>query len=146
MKKVFLDITEKLDNIQTLQWIDEDKGQLNFERPPVLFPCALVDIQLPKTDNLNARMQRCDMLITVRVAFDFSGNTSKGTPEAARAKSLEYYDIVEEVYKALQGYATPNFNPLERKSFYQEKRPDGYKVVAIPFTSEFRDTSAVPAG
>lgn len=139
MKQIFKDITARLETVAGLKWIDEDKGQLNFERPPVLFPCALIDIELPKTENLNTSIQDCDMIITVQLAFDFGGNTSSITPVSARNSSLAYYDTVEEVTKALQGFATPNFNPLERKRFYQVKRPDGYKVVAIPFASEFRD-------
>lgn len=142
MKTIFKELTAKLGTVAALKWIDEDKGQLNFERPPVVFPCALVDIQLPKTENLNSMIQNADALVTVRIAFDFSGNTSNVTPEAARNQSLEYYDIVEEVYKALQGWSTIHFNPLARKSFYQEKRPDAYKVVAIPFQTSFRDVSA----
>ena len=142
MKNIFKAVTARLDTIPSLKWVDEDKGQMNFASPPVSFPCALVDIQLPKTENLNAKIQDCDALITIRLAFDFSGNTSSSTPAIARDKSLAYYDIVEEVYKALQGWGTAEFNPLERKSFVQEKRPDGYKVVAIPFETAYRDTSA----
>ena len=143
MKTIFKDITARLDTVKSLKWVDEDKGQLNFERPPVLFPCALVDIQLPRPENLNSKIQKSDLLITVRLAFDFGGNTSSITPVSARNKSLEYYDIVQEVYKALQGWATTEINPLERKGFHQEKRPDGYKVIAMPFASDFIDKSAV---
>lgn len=139
MKSIFKAVTAQLETVAALQWIDEDKGQMNFERPPVLFPCALVDIQLPKTTDLNSKIQNCDAIITVRLAFDFHGNTNSKTPAAAREKSLAYYDVVDEVKKALQGWSTAEFNPLSRKSFYQEKRPDAYKVVAIPFATAFRD-------
>ena len=139
MKELFKAITARLDTVPALKWVDEDKGQMNFERPPVLFPCALVDIQLPKTQDLNRKLQDCDAVITVRLAFDFSGNTSTITPVAARELSLAYYGVVEEVWKALQGWTDGDFNPLSRKSFYQEKRADAYKVVAIPFLTSFHE-------
>ena len=143
MKNIFESITERLDTIPELKWVDEDKGQMNFERPPVLFPAALVDIQLPKTDDLNAKMQNCQVVITVRLCFDFNGSTNTKAPASARAKSLAYYDLAEKVYKKLQGWGTNEFNPLSRKQFLPEKRPDAYKVVAVPFTTSFRDTSAL---
>lgn len=139
MKELFKAITARLDTVAALKWVDEDKGQLNFERPPVLFPCALVEIQLPKTQDMNSKIQDCDGLITVRLAFDFAGNTSTITPLAAREASLAYYGVVEEVRKALQGWTDGSFNPLSRKSFYQEKRADAYKVVAIPFSTKFHE-------
>lgn len=143
MKEIFKAVTAKLETIPALKWVDEDKGQMNYDRPPVLFPCALVDIQLPKANNLNRKIQLCDAVVTVRLAFDFSGNTNNKTPEAARNKSLEYYDVVEEVYKVLQGWGDTGFNPLSRKGVFQEKRPDAYKVVAIPFATEFKDHAAM---
>lgn len=141
MKEIFKSTTAQLGTIPSLKWIDEEKGQLNFERPPVLFPCALVDITLPKTKDMNRKLQECDVIITVRLAFDFAGNTSNETPDEARDKSLEYYDIVEEVYQLLHGWTDGRFNPLSRAGFYPEKRPDGYKVVAMPFVTQFLDDS-----
>ena len=140
MKDLFKAVTARLETtVPALKWIDEDKGQLNFERPPVQFPCALIDIQLPKTEDLNRKLQQCQAIVTVRLAFDFSGNTSSVTPALEREKSLAYYDVVEDVKNALQGWAGVDFNSLSRKSFYQEKRPDAYKVVAMPFATEFHD-------
>lgn len=142
MKQVFLDVTAQLDTALSLKWVDEDKGQMNFERPPVLFPCALVDIQITNAEKMGGKLLRCDALVTVRMGFDFTGNTSTKTPAEARAKSLEYYDIVEEVKKKLNGWSGGNFNALEFKNFYPEKRPDGYKVQAMVFATQFLDDTA----
>ena len=141
MKAIFLEITALLDEIPALNWVDEDKGQLNFERPPVLFPCALVEIQITNTEDLNRKIQNCDAILTVRLAWNFNGETSTKTPELARDKSLQYYDDVEAVRTKLHGYESDHFNALSRKQFYQEKRPDGIKVVAIPFAFDFRETN-----
>lgn len=145
MKHIFEAITQRLDTIPGIKWVDEDKGQMNFERPPVLFPAALVDIQLQKADDLNTKIQTCQALVTIRLAFDFTGSTNTKAPASAREKSLAYYDLVEEVHKALQGWGTQEFNPLSRRQLIQEKRPDGYKVVAMPFSTYYRDVSAANA-
>ena len=137
MKTIFKEITAQLDTVPGLNWIDEDKGQMNFERPPVLFPCALVSLSLPQTQNYNQDNQQCDLQVSVTLAFDFSGNTNNLTPEADRERSLAYYDMVDLVYKSLQGFSSVNFNKLERRNFRPIPRPDQYKTVNMTFTSEF---------
>lgn len=137
MEDIFKAVTAQLKTVPALKWIDEDKGQLNYERPPVLFPCALIDITVTGTKDLNKRTQQCEAVITVRLAWDFTGPTNSKAPEVEVQKSLKYYRDAEAVRKALQGWGGANFNELSRKGFYQEKRPDSYKVVAIPFTTSF---------
>jgi hypothetical protein len=146
MKFLFKSIQDRLKSeVPELRWIDMDKGQLDyFERPPVSFPCALISVQLPRTVDLGAKKQKCDALIVIRLGFDFSGNTSHVTPETALEKSLEYFDLVEKVYEALQGYQESTYNNLSRQSLREEKRPDMIKVVNIPFITSFVDFRANP--
>lgn len=142
MKEIFKAIAAQLDTVTELRWVDEDKGQMNFERPPVAFPAALITISLPNTNNLNLRKQHAVVQVGVKLCFDFGGNTSSVTPMASRDESLKYYDITEKVYAALQGWATPLFNPLERRNLSHEKRPDIFKVVNMTFSTEFHDFTA----
>lgn len=137
MKDIFKAITAQLDTITSLNWVDEDKGQMNFETPPILFPAALVSITLPNTQNYSQTKQQAQAQIRVLLCFDFGGNTNSKTPSVHRDKSLAYYDLVDDVYKALQGFSTAQFNPLERRNFVQILRPDVYKTVATTFTTDF---------
>lgn len=122
-----------------LKWIDMDKGQLEYysERPSVSFPAALIGLQITRTHKLSHNRQRCDVLVTVRLAMDFTGNTSHTVPKVARDQSLAYLDITDSIYDTLQGWHEDLFNPLERQALREERRPDGYKVIAIPFTTSF---------
>jgi hypothetical protein len=138
MKAIFVAITAKLEE-SAMRWVDEDKGQMNFENPPVIFPAALVEIDIPTIETLSRKAQNMEPTVTVRLCFDFIGKTSNATPKIARDKSLAYYDQVQEVYELLQGFEGASFNPLELKSLMQEKRPDGYKVVALRFGTEFHE-------
>lgn len=143
MKKIFKAITAQLDTVAALKWIDEDKGQLNFERPPVLYPAALITLSIPASRNMNRTLQSATLQVAVKLAFDFGGNTNAITPEEARDASLAYYDTVELVYKALQGFSTSEFNALERINFVPLPRPDAKKVMQMTFTSSFQDNSQV---
>lgn len=137
MKQIFNDITAVLDAIPELRWVDEDKGQMNFERPPIAFPAALVTISLPQIQNLSTKTQEANLQLVVKLCFDYSGETASSTPIAAREKSLAHYDIVEAVKDALQGLEGSVFNPLEQRNFGQLPRPDQYKTVQMVFTSGF---------
>jgi len=128
--------------VPELKWIDLQKGQMNYERPTIVFPAALISIQLTNCENLNSKKQRCDVIITVDLCFDFTGNTSISTPEAERLKSLAYFAVVEKTYANLQGWGTAAFNPLSRTNVIDPPRPDAYKVVKNVFKSAFHDYAA----
>ena len=52
MDQIFSAVQSRLQQkVSELKWIDFDFGQLDaYElRPPVQFPCALIDIELPET-------------------------------------------------------------------------------------------------
>lgn len=142
MKTLFKEITAKLEAITAIKWVDEDKGQMNFERPPILFPGALVAISLPTTQNMSVLKQHVQAQVTVKLCFDYGGNTNTLTPTANRDASLAFYDVVQEVYKALQGFSTIDFNALERRNFVQIPRPDTYKTVSMVFITECLDFTA----
>lgn len=143
MKNLYQAIVEKIKtDIPELKWADLDKGQMNYERPPISFPAALINIQLPKCDDLNTKKQLVDANIIIRLCFDFTGNTSGVTPKMERDKSLAYFDILEKVYKTFQGFGTAEFNELSRINVFEEQRPDAYKVVGIVFKTAYQDFTA----
>lgn len=140
MKNIYLNILDQLKaEVPELFWVDLQKGQMNYQRPPILFPAALVKIQLPKASNMNSTKQMCEALITIDLCFDYSGNTDMTTPADARAESLKYMDLKEKVFAKLQGLKTADMNALERVNEYEEPRPDGYKVTSISFMTSFLD-------
>ena len=147
MKYIYETILAKLKEIPELKWIDLDKGQLEFYegRPSVAFPCALIEVQYPKTTDMDqmAKVQDADVLVSVRVAHDFAGiNTSGAASDAHRAASLTYLDTVEKVYLKLQGFSDAVMTPLSRQNVRAEKRADGIKVNPLNFVTSFVDKSA----
>lgn len=144
MKNLYQAVIEKIGvAIPEILWADLNKNQMNFERPPIVFPAALVDISLPKCIDLNAKKQLVDAIITIKLCFDFTGNTSLSTPKIERDKSLAFFDIQEKVYQTFQGWCTAEFNSLSRINVFEENlRPDGYKVVGIVFKTDYQDFTA----
>lgn len=138
MKTTYQSILNRLTaEVSELKWIDLDKGQMRFERPPVAFPAALISLQIAKSENLNHTKQLVNAQIGIKLCFDFTGNTDASTPEAHRLNSLAYFDLVDKVFSKLQGWGTAELNPLERVNQYDEQRPDAYKVTVMTFTTAY---------
>lgn len=143
MKEIYLKGLELLDTVPAVRWSDLDKGQLEFyeTRPAVNFPCALLKVVIDKTENLGQNMQLCHGRVIVRLGFNYIGETSSITPQTARSKSLEYFDILESVYLAFQGKPAGK-GKLDRQSAVEENRPDGLKVISLPFATSWIDKTA----
>lgn len=153
LKELFKTTRTKLKEVAELNWIDLDKGQMEdydpeHGRPSVSFPAALITVQFPRTNSneeIKGLKQRIEGMITVRICFDFTGNTSGATEDAQVDQSLAYLDIVQLVYEKLQGYTDGTFNKLDRISLRDERRPDKYKVINMIFKTEAMDNSALIA-
>ena len=141
-KKLFTGICDYLaSQVPDILWIDEDTGQLESEeRPPVAFPCCLIDIQYPECATGIAGSQRIRAQIQVRLAFNCCASTNSRVPEAIREKALSRLDIVESVHNALQWWAmNREINPLKRLNASTERRMDGLKVYVMTYDTQFSD-------
>lgn len=126
--------------IQEFRWVDFDTGQLEIQpRPPLVFPCCLVDIAYPKCDDKEDKDQLVNANITLRIAYEPQGNTHNNSP--VRTSALKYVDTVEKVHTLLQGWHNSGaFSTLSRTSAYREKRRDGLVVYRIVYKTTFVDS------
>lgn len=143
MEFIYEKVLAQLATIPEIKYCDLDKGQMETEYPSVSFPAALINMQLPRCEDLGAKRQKCQALISIRLCFNFSGNTNSKTPELERQKSFAYFELAEKVYQAFQGFKDENINAFSRQNMREERRPDKYKVVVITFSTSFIDKSAV---
>ena len=145
MKDLYLKTLGLIKTVPSIKFADLDKGQLdNYEvRPALIFPCVLIRLEFPKTENIGAKQQKVQAQITLRVAFDFVGRTASNTPEPVVEQSLGYFDTMTDLYKAFQDYYGDGFTRFSRISLREEKRNDGLKVVNMPFITNLIDKSAV---
>lgn len=125
MKTTYLTTIEQLATLPWLKFADRDRGQLEQEQPPVLFPCALISISQPKRQTLSTPVQRRTTTITIRLAFERLFDSSSLAPQNNRAKALEYYDRVSELDNMFNGLRNAHFaQPWECTTTIEEQRPD----------------------
>lgn len=135
MKSIYLKIIELLKTVTSLQFIDLDKGQLDYYdmRPNVAFPAALINLSVQNMLEETVLSQRVKATLSIRVAFDYTGETSGSTPDDVRTASLAYFDVLDEIFAALQGYTDANLDLISRVSVSNEYRQDGLKICVLQY-------------
>lgn len=117
MKHIFLEVQQRIETeVPEIKWIDEDSGQLEgyYERPPVLFPCALIDFDDVDFEDLGTGMQMANGIIKIKVGFNPLHQTNNKTPMPVKTKALERFDLLAKLNAALHGWGGEKFTTLSR--------------------------------
>ena len=143
-KHLFIALCNLLEaQVPELRWIDADEGQINAsngQRPPVAFPCALIDMTYLQTESLQAGAEKIRAQFNIRVAFHCCGSTSSAAPEHIREKALERLDVLEKIHRTVQWWNYDrHINPMRRQRVTTERRQDGLKVYTMTYETEFID-------
>lgn len=142
-KQLFIALCDLLENqVPEVRWIDADEGQLNAsnQRPPVAFPCVLIDMTYPQTEAMNATAEKIRVQFSLRIAFEGYGQTSSAAPGSVRERALERLDILEKIHRTLQWWnCDRQINPLRRQRVTTERRQDGLKIYNMTYESAFID-------
>ena len=131
--------------VLALRWIDADEGQLDFSdsRPPVAFPCCLVELSYPDAENLagnHPTTQRIEAAVTLKIGFNDCASFNVNKPVQVQSAAFARLDLLEDLHKTLQGFRLENcVKSFHRKSCRPQKRPDGLKLYEAVYVAEFMD-------
>ncbi len=144
MEKIFLEISDRLQaQVGELRMIDFNYGQLDVLDqdliPAVLMPCALIDINYSRAEDIGNDEQQVEARITIRLAFRMPFHTDNLSTAQRRNKALNLMKVIRKVYKALQGWGTDDFSTLSRTRQSASNRYPGVKVVDLEFATTFID-------
>jgi len=143
---IWLTIQTQLATITDLKFIDLDTGQLEYkdsqERPAVLLPCALFDFVKSDYTDLSLNVQEGDLLLEVRIGVNPFTQATQYFTDTQKENALNFFNIEQEVYVALQGWATQYFGPMSRVSLTTERRNDKLRVRIMRFKFTYVDLTA----
>ncbi len=142
MEELYNKIEELLTEIESIRWVDWDANQLNENRPPVDFPCALIDISALQCEDIDLKLQRVNTTFTITLGFKQLYETNSKVPQKQKKAALEYFYITKEVYKKLQGFCNEQFFPFSRKLQRNDNKIKGLKKTEMIFSTAFDDHSA----
>lgn len=143
MKQVFIDIEQRLEQIPSLRYISEDWGQLNFEKPPVKYPCALIDLGEAEYSQTGNHAQMAEAIARITIADIQYQGIHPGAPGANRERAFEIFDLIDAVNHALHGQGGENYTRLCRQSIKKVMRPDLVREFVITYAFSYTDMSAV---
>lgn len=131
-------ITELLSGIQdrlaekvpALLSIEKNYGQLDFETPPVKWPCALLDFEEVDYSMAGRGSQMANISVAVIVA-------DSRREDVDRTADYETINLLEDVNDALRLFTTGTFAPLWRKNVRKVTVNQTMEAYEITFESHF---------
>ena len=127
---------------ENIAYVSEDWGQLDYynDRPPVNFPCVLIDIAEAKFTDCTRKVQQGEAILTVRVAHFDPVNISAAAPD--RNKAFRMFALLRLVYTQLQGLSGEKCSSLTRTSLRRVKREDAIREYVMQFRFGGTDNAA----
>lgn len=141
---LFLALQTQIKDNTSIRWIDQDLGQLDYynEKPPVAWPCVLIDFDAWNFENMGQHCQTAEGDIILRLAFTPYSHSNNLSPQ--KEKALAYYEHEFALHQALHTWAPEGFAPLTRVTADTEKREDPIRVRVIRYRTAFEDYSTKP--
>ena len=128
--------------VPAIAYVDQELGQLKNSRPPVSWPCLLIDLEDFRFENVGTQVQLATGTVVLLLGFAAYSTSWQGTPPEATQKALNYYDIEWALHKALHGWTPGGFTgSLARTGAATQKRTDHYRVRELRYSIAFDDYS-----
>ena len=143
MKEVFKDIQERLKTIPELRYVGEDWGQLNFEQPPVEWPCVLIDLGNAEFSSEGMKAQQVHATLNITIADIRYHGVSSVLPPEQEAKAFEVFDLIEKVNRLLHGTGGEHYSRLCRVSLKKMLREDAVREFVMTYKFAYADATAV---
>lgn len=145
-KTLFLALQERITaEVPEIKFIDQNIGQYGFDdfRAKVAFPAVLIDFPNTSFSALAGNIQLGLASIEISLFFDVYAQTYHFAPEETKDIGLNYFEIEQKIFKALQGFdANGLCSPLIRTDAKSQNNNEiGMRIRQLYFSTEFEDYS-----
>ena len=138
MKNIFLAIQNHLSELQSINYIDQDWGQLQYEQPPVQWPAVLLDVEQVNYTQMGHGDQRAEADISITLANINLQRSSAAVAAAKRSNAYTTIDILDEIHQQLQLFSgSGQFTPLMRVQLRKDFNNDNYEVYTMIYRTSF---------
>lgn len=125
MKAIFKAVQDRITaNVPAVRWVDFDLGQLDQEKPPVSYPCALIGFNSGEYTALGMSSSLGTITLEIAVAFQLRERTHSVADQQYRDEALTHLDTVDAVRVALEGLLGANFTAMNYLGFSNDRRAD----------------------
>lgn len=144
LKEAFKDILKRLETITEFKYIGEDWGQLNFEQPPVDWPCALIDLGNAEFSSAGMKSQQVEAVVNITIADIRHQGVSSRLPSDQADKAFEIFDLIDKVNTLLHGTGGEHYSRLCRISLKKMLREDAVREFVMSYKFSYKDNTATP--
>ncbi|MCZ2084147.1 MAG: hypothetical protein LC112_07715 [Flavobacteriales bacterium] len=137
MKTLYLKLIELLSQIPEIKYIDLNYGQLQEEKPPLVYPAVLINMNA-SSDDVDGFFQIYTANIELTIICKMLGESNQKAPELIRFQALHYLDISEKIYLKLQGFSDDNFDSFTRKGLADPNIRKGLKTTVHRYETSWR--------
>lgn len=109
-------ILKQLGTIKELRYVAMDWGQLDYEQPPVQWPCVLVDLASVRYGSLGCKSQSAEGSLSLTIAERVVQRTSLGAPSSLQDPALRIYTLMDRVREVLHAAEQSTSSPLVLRS------------------------------
>lgn len=143
-KTLFLALQEHIaKEVPEIKFIDQNIGQYGFDdfRAKVAFPAILIDFPNTTFSALAGNIQLGVASVEISLFFDVYAQTYHFAPEETKEIGLNYFEIEQKVFKALQGFnANGLCTPLIRSEIRSQNNNEiGMRIRQLYFSTEYED-------
>lgn len=143
-------IAEKLNGIKALKYVGDDYGQLDYyeNRPPVAFPCVLIDTSEASYENIsqnraklpqNRQIGTCVLSLLI-ADIRLQTNTITGRASSSPVKQIDIKEIVQLVHNELHGWCPGGkASKLQRTKQTRQRRNDGVLAYEMSYSFAIYD-------
>lgn len=142
IQNILEDLIEKINKVSGLRYCGEDWGQLNFEQPPVDFPCALVDIMDAGYTSQSKGVQTAEITISITVADIRYNGITANLPARQAEQEFSIFTLIENVNRQIHGHGGVSYNRLSRASMKKMLREDSIREFLITYKTSYTDCTA----
>lgn len=142
MKTLYLKLIELLTEIPELKYIDLNFGQLQEEKPPLIYPAVLINIDASVTDDVQDIFQIMTGNFDLTLCVKILNESNAASPVEVREKALEYFEISEKIYKKLQGFKDSYFESFSRKTVRDQALRKGLKTTVQRFETSWKEIAS----
>lgn len=127
------------EQMNEIRYASQDLGQIDFydEKPPVSFPAALIDIDIPDFTDAGNACQLATANVTIRLAHTTYSDVSNLAPPDVRNLGLKLLDLEFKLRSLLHTWQPDleDVGHLMCTSILTEKRDDNIRVRQLSFTT-----------
>lgn len=142
MKTLYLKLIELLTDIPEIKYIDLNFGQLQEEKPPLIYPAVLINIDASVTDDVQDVFQIMTGNFDLTLCVKMLNESNAASPVEVREKALEYFEISEKIYKKLQGFQDSKFEAFSRRTVRDQQLRKGLKTTVQRFETSWREIAS----